>query len=226
MSIIEMRDVVKKYDNGTTALRGVSVSIQPGEFAYIVGPSGAGKSTFIRSLYREVKIDKGSLSVAGFNLVKIKKKDVPLLRRSVGVVFQDYKLLPKKTVYENIAYAMEVIGESRRNIKKRVMEVLDLVGLKHKVRSFPNELSGGEQQRIAIARAIVNNPKVLIADEPTTALDVTIQAQILDLMRDLQKKIKTSIIMLRNVLKLISLILTDLTFWLCNTHGVQVLRLK
>ena len=166
MSIIEMRDVVKKYDNGTTALRGVSVSVQPGEFVYIVGPSGAGKSTFIRSLYREVKIDKGSLSVAGFNLVKIKKKDVPLLRRSVGVVFQDYKLLPKKTVYENIAYAMEVIGENRRNIKKRVMEVLDLVGLKHKVRSFPNELSGGEQQRIAIARAIVNNPKVLIADEP------------------------------------------------------------
>ena len=127
MSIIEMRDVVKKYDNGTTALRGVSVTIEPGEFAYIVGPSGAGKSTFIRALYREVKIEKGSLTVAGFNLVKIKKKDVPLLRRSVGVVFQDYKLLPKKTVYENIAYAMEVIGESRRNIKKRVMEVLDLI---------------------------------------------------------------------------------------------------
>ena len=169
MSIIEMRDVVKKYDNGTTALRGVSVSVQPGEFAYIVGPSGAGKSTFIRSLYREVKIDKGSLSVAGFNLVKIKKKDVPLLRRSVGVVFQDYKLLPKKTVYENIAYAMEVIGESRRNIKKRV-------------RSFPNELSGGEQQRIAIARAIVNNPKVLIADEPTGNLDPDNSWEIMNLL--------------------------------------------
>ena len=182
MSIIEMRDVVKKYDNGTTALRGVSVSVQPGEFAYIVGPSGAGKSTFIRSLYREVKIDKGSLSVAGFNLVKIKKKDVPLLRRSVGVVFQDYKLLPKKTVYENIAYAMEVIGENRRNIKKRVMEVLDLVGLKHKVRSFPNELSGGEQQRIAIARAIVNNPKVLIADEPTGNLDPDNSWEIMNLL--------------------------------------------
>jgi len=165
MSIIEMRDVVKKYDNGTTALRGVSVSVQPGEFVYIVGPSGAGKSTFIRALYREVKIEKGSLSVAGFNLVKIKKKDVPLLRRSVGVVFQDYKLLPKKTVYENIAYAMEVIGESRRNIKKRVMEVLDLVGLKHKVRSFPNELSGGEQQRIAIARVIAIENGRVVRDE-------------------------------------------------------------
>ena len=124
MSMIEMKDVVKKYDNGTTALRGVSIRIEPGEFAYIVGPSGAGKSTFIRLLYREIKIDKGSLAVAGFNLGKIKKRDIPMLRRRVGVVFQDYKLLPKKTVYENIAYAMEVIGERRRNIKKRVMEVL------------------------------------------------------------------------------------------------------
>ena len=172
MSMIEMKDVVKKYDNGTTALRGVSVQIEPGEFAYIVTDlRGAGKSTFIRLLYREVKHDKGSLKVADFDLDKIKKRDIPMLRRNVGVVFQDYKLLPKKTVYENIAYAMQVIGERRRNIKKRVMEVLDLVGLKHKVRSFPNELSGGEQQRIAIARAIVNNPKVLIADEPTGNLD-------------------------------------------------------
>ncbi len=110
-------------------------------------------------MYREEKLDKGSLKVGKFDLATIKKRDVPLLRRSVGVVFQDYKLLPKKTVFENIAYAMEVIGEKPRNIKKRVMEVLDLVGLKHKIRSFPNELSGGEQQRIAIARAIVNNPK-------------------------------------------------------------------
>ena len=171
MSMIEMKDVVKKYDNGTTALRGVSVQIEPGEFAYIVGPSGAGKSTFIRLLYREVKHDKGSLKVADFDLDKIKKRDIPMLRRNVGVVFQDYKLLPKKTVYENIAYAMQVIGERRRNIKKRVMEVLDLVGLKHKVRSFPNELSGGEQQRIAIARAIVNEPKLIFADEPTGNLD-------------------------------------------------------
>ncbi|WP_049481838.1 cell division ATP-binding protein FtsE, partial [Streptococcus constellatus] len=182
MSIIEMRDVVKKYDNGTTALRGVSIKVEPGEFTYIVGPSGAGKSTFIRLLYREVKVDKGSLQVAGFNLAKIKKRDIPMLRRNVGVVFQDYKLLPKKTVYENIAYAMEVIGERRRNIKKRVMEVLDLVGLKHKVRSFPNELSGGEQQRIAIARAIVNNPKVLIADEPTGNLDPDNSWEIMNLL--------------------------------------------
>ena len=122
------------------------------------------------------------MTVADYNLAKIKKKDVPMLRRSVGVVFQDYKLLPRKTVFENIAYAMEVIGEKPRNIKKRVMEVLDLVGLKHKIRSFPNELSGGEQQRIAIARAIVNNPKVLIADEPTGNLDPENSWEIMNLL--------------------------------------------
>lgn len=182
MGIIEMKDVSKKYGNGTTALRGVSVNVEAGEFAYIVGPSGAGKSTFIKLLYREEKLDKGSLKVGRFDLSKIKKRDVPLLRRSVGVVFQDYKLLPKKTVFENIAYAMEVIGEKPRNIKKRVMEVLDLVGLKHKIRSFPNELSGGEQQRIAIARAIVNNPKVLIADEPTGNLDPENSWEIMNLL--------------------------------------------
>lgn len=177
-----MKDVSKKYGNGTTALRSVSINVEPGEFAYIVGPSGAGKSTFIKLLYREEKLDKGSLKVGTFNLAKIKKKDIPMLRRSVGVVFQDYKLLPKKTVFENIAYAMEVIGEKPRAIKKRVMEVLDLVGLKHKIRSFPNELSGGEQQRIAIARAIVNNPKVLIADEPTGNLDPENSWEIMNLL--------------------------------------------
>ncbi|HEM3560931.1 cell division ATP-binding protein FtsE [Streptococcus suis] len=182
MRIIEMKEVTKKYGNGTTALRNVSVNVEAGEFAYIVGPSGAGKSTFIKLLYREEKLDKGSLMVGKFDLAKIKKRDVPLLRRSVGVVFQDYKLLPKKTVFENIAYAMEVIGEKPRNIKKRVMEVLDLVGLKHKIRSFPNELSGGEQQRIAIARAIVNNPKVLIADEPTGNLDPENSWEIMNLL--------------------------------------------
>ena len=188
MSMIEMKDVVKKYDNGTTALRGVSVQIEPGEFAYIVGPSGAGKSTFIRLLYREVKHDKGSLKVAGFDLDKIKKRDIPMLRRNVGVVFQDYKLLPKKTVYENIAYAMQVIGERRRNIKKRVMEVLDLVGLKHKVRSFPNELSGGEQQRIGIVRAIIGEPKILLMDEPFSALDAISRKQLQALTKDLHKE--------------------------------------
>lgn len=148
MSIIKLSNVSKKYSNGTTALRNISLEIEAGEFTYIVGPSGAGKSTFIKLLYRELKIDRGSGTVAQYDLSKLRRRDVPLLRRSVGVVFQDYKLLSKKTVYENIAYAMEVIGKSPREIKKRVNEVLDLVGLKHKIRSFPNELSGGEQQRV------------------------------------------------------------------------------
>lgn len=169
--MIEMKDVTKKYSNGATALRGISITIQQGEFVYVVGPSGAGKSTFIKLLYREEKATSGVLNVVGFDLLKIKNKDVPYLRREIGVVFQDYKLLPKKTVYENIAYAMQVIGKRKREIKKRVIDVLNLVGLKHKQRSFPDELSGGEQQRVAIARAIVNTPKLLIADEPTGNLD-------------------------------------------------------
>ena len=170
-AMIEMKDVMKKYSNGTTAIRNISVEIDQGEFVYVVGPSGAGKSTFIRLMYREEKATKGNLTVAGHDLMKIKNKEVPYLRREIGIVFQDYKLLPKKTVYENVPYAMQVIGRRPREIKKRVMEVLDLVGLKHKVRVFPSELSGGEQQRVSIARAIVNTPKVLIADEPTGNLD-------------------------------------------------------
>lgn len=166
-----MKDVTKKYPNGTTALRRVSVDIQKGDFVYVVGPSGAGKSTFIKLMYREEKADKGYLNVCGYDLMKIKNRHVPLLRREIGVVFQDYKLLPQKTVYENVAYAMQVIGKRPRETKRRVMEVLDLVGLRHKVRVFPDQLSGGEQQRVAIARAIVNTPQVLIADEPTGNLD-------------------------------------------------------
>ena len=184
MSIIKLSNVSKKYSNGTTALRNISLEIEPGEFTYIVGPSGAGKSTFIKLLYRELKIDRGSGTVAQYDLSKLKRREVPMLRRSVGVVFQDYKLLPKKTVFENISYAMEVIGKSPREIKKRVNEVLDLVGLKHKIRSFPNELSGGEQQRVAIARAIAKNPKLLLCDEPTGALDYVTGKQILQLLQD------------------------------------------
>ncbi|MCF1635154.1 cell division ATP-binding protein FtsE [Streptococcus gallolyticus] len=182
MALIEMNGVTKKYHRSTTALRDITVSVNPGEFVYIVGPSGAGKSSFIKLLYREEKVSAGTLKVGEFNLTKLKKRDVPILRRSIGVVFQDYKLLPKKTVFENVAYAMQVIGEKPREIKKRIPEVLDLVGLKHKMRSFPDQLSGGEQQRVAIARAIVNNPKVLIADEPTGNLDPEISWEIMQLL--------------------------------------------
>ncbi len=177
-----MKDVSKKYRKSTTALRDLTVSVDQGEFVYLVGPSGAGKSSFIKLLYREEKVSTGSLYVGEFDLTKLRKKDIPILRRNIGVVFQDYKLLERKTVFENIAYAMEVIGEKRRNIKKRVPEVLELVGLKHKMRSFPNQLSGGEQQRVAIARAIVNNPKLLIADEPTGNLDPEISWEIMQLL--------------------------------------------
>ena len=182
MALIEMKGVTKKYRRSTTALRDINVSVDPGEFVYIVGTSGAGKSSFIKLLYREEKVSAGSLKVGEFDLTKLKKRQIPILRRSIGVVFQDYKLLPKKTVFENVAYAMQVIGEKPREIKKRVPEVLELVGLKHKMRSFPGQLSGGEQQRVAIARAIVNNPKVLIADEPTGNLDPEISWEIMQLL--------------------------------------------
>ena len=180
--MIEMKKVTKKYSNGTTAIRNLSITINQGEFVYVVGPSGAGKSTFIKLMYREEAATKGTLNVCGYDLLTIKNRNVPYLRREIGIVFQDYKLLAHKTVYENVAYAMQVIGKKPREIKRRVLEVLDLVGLKHKVRVFPDELSGGEQQRVAIARAIVNNPKVLIADEPTGNLDPEISWEIMQLL--------------------------------------------
>lgn len=180
--MIEMVNVSKVYKNGVTAVNNLSVKIEQGEFVYIVGPSGAGKSTFIKMLYREEKATSGSIKIGKFDLVKIKERDVPMLRRYVGVVFQDFKLLPKLTVYENIAYAMEVVEKTPKQIEKRVFEVLDLVKLKHKARMFPTELSGGEQQRIAIARAIVNMPGILIADEPTGNLDPDTSLEIMNIL--------------------------------------------
>lgn len=169
--MIEMQDVWKTYANGTHALQGVSVKINRNEFVYIVGPSGAGKSTFMKLMYREEIPTKGQISINGFNIGKLKPRKIPYVRRNIGVVFQDFRLLPKMTAFENVAFAMEVIEAPKRHIKKRVMEVLDLVGLRSKANREPSQLSGGEQQRIAIARAIVNNPSVIIADEPTGNLD-------------------------------------------------------
>jgi len=170
-TVIEMQDVWKTYPNGTHALKGVSVQIDRSEFVYVVGPSGAGKSTFMKLMYREEVPTKGQISVNGFNLGKLKQRNIPLLRRNIGVIFQDYRLLPKLTAYENVAFAMEVIEAPRKLMRKRVLEVLDLVGLKNKANREPQHLSGGEQQRVAIARAIVNNPSVIVADEPTGNLD-------------------------------------------------------
>ncbi|MGD6831701.1 cell division ATP-binding protein FtsE [Sutcliffiella halmapala] len=192
--MIQMQDVFKKYPNGVQAVDGINVNIKAGEFVYVVGPSGAGKSTFIKMMYREEKPTSGSIIIDGVNLSKLKESKVPLLRRNIGVVFQDFKLLPQLTVYENVAFALEVIEESPKNIKKRVMEVLDLVKLKHKARHLPNELSGGEQQRISIARSIVNSPKVMIADEPTGNLDPDTSWEIMNIFEEINDK-GTTIVM-------------------------------
>lgn len=196
--MIEMLNVYKKYPNGITAINGLSVRIEPGEFVYVVGPSGAGKSTFIKMIYREEKATKGTIKVGDFDLMTIKEKNIPYLRRYVGVVFQDFKLLPKMTVYENIAYAMEVVEKNPKSIQKRVLEVLELVGLKHKVRMFPNELSGGEQQRIAIARAIANTPHILIADEPTGNLDPDTSWEIMKILEEISNQGTTVIMATHN----------------------------
>ncbi|MED4905477.1 cell division ATP-binding protein FtsE [Parageobacillus thermoglucosidasius] len=192
--MIEMQDVYKTYPNGVVALNGVNVHIKQGEFVYVVGPSGAGKSTLVKMIYREEKPTSGTIMVNGVNLAKLRDSKVPLLRRHIGVVFQDFKLLPKLTVYENVAFALEVIEESPKLIRSKVMEVLELVGLKHKVRSYPDELSGGEQQRVSIARSIVNSPKIVIADEPTGNLDPETSWEIMDLFKKINNR-GTTIVM-------------------------------
>ena len=192
--MIEMMNVTKKYNKGITAINNLSIQIKDGEFVYVVGPSGAGKSTFIKMMYREEKATKGRIRVGKYDLMKIKDRQIPYLRRYVGVVFQDFKLLQHKTVYENVAYAMEVIEKSPREIKHRVEDVLELVNLKHRMSNFPNELSGGEQQRVAIARAIVNTPGILIADEPTGNLDPETSMEIMDILERINEQ-GTTIVM-------------------------------
>ncbi len=189
-----MIDVFKTYPNGVIAVNGINVKIKQGEFVYVVGPSGAGKSTFIKMMYREEKPTRGDILVNGVNLSKIRNTKVPLFRRNLGVVFQDFKLLPTLTVFENVAFAMEVIEEESPAIKKRVMEVLDLVGLKHKARMLPTELSGGEQQRVSIARSIVNNPSLVIADEPTGNLDPETSWEIMNIFEEINNR-GTTIVM-------------------------------
>ena len=192
--MIEMMNVTKRYNKGITAINNLSIQIKDGEFVYVVGPSGAGKSTFIKMMYREEKATKGRIRVGKYDLMKIKDRQISYLRRYVGVVFQDFKLLQHKTVYENVAYAMEVIEKSPREIKRRVEDVLELVNLKHRMNNFPNELSGGEQQRVAIARAIVNTPGILIADEPTGNLDPETSMEIMDILERINEQ-GTTIVM-------------------------------
>ena len=169
--MIRLSDVVKEYESGTTALKGISLRIEDGEFVFLVGPSGSGKSTIIKLLTGEIVPTSGQIAVNGFSLTNIAERQIPLLRRSVGVIFQDFRLIEKKTVYENLSFAMRAVGSSPREIKKRIPYVLELVGLEGKTDRYPNELSGGEQQRVAIARALINNPSTIIADEPTGNLD-------------------------------------------------------
>ena len=181
--MIHMKNVTKVYENGAVALNNINVDIRKGEFVFLVGSSGAGKSTFIKMLFREVLPTSGILTVNGRDVIRMGNKEVPYLRRSLGVIFQDYRLLPEKTVYENISFAMQVIEAPRRLMQRSVNSVLDIVGLRDKYKCFPHQLSGGEQQRVAIARAIVNNPSIVIADEPTGNLDPETSWGIMDIFQ-------------------------------------------
>ena len=183
--MIEFKNVTKSYSVGNTALNGVSMQIEDGEFVFLVGPSGSGKSTIIRLITGELKPSSGHVHVNGYSLAKIRRSEVPYLRRTVGVVFQDFRLIPNKTVYDNVAFAMRVIGAREREIRERVPYVLNLVGLDNKSRRHPGELSGGEQQRLAIARALVNNPSTIIADEPTGNLDPARSLEIMSLLMEI-----------------------------------------
>lgn len=194
MELIRVDNVQKTYKNGVVALYDFNLSIQKGEFVFVIGASGSGKSTLIKMLYREERPDKGSIFIGGINVAKLKNRKVYILRRKLGVVFQDFKLLPKLTVFENVAFAMEVFGFEKSEIQKRVLEVLDLVGLKNKVRQYPDQLSGGEQQRVVIARAIVNRPKLLICDEPTGNLDPDTSMEIMKVLENINN-LGTTIIM-------------------------------
>ena len=195
MELIELKNIEKRYKNGVTALCNVNVEIGRGEFVFVIGASGSGKSTFIKLLYREEKPTKGEVYVGGINVAKLRNGKVYKLRRKLGIVFQDYKLLPKLTVYENVAFALEVIGEKKDIIRQKVLKALEDVGLKNKVHNYPHQLSGGEQQRVAIARAIVNDPKMLLCDEPTGNLDPDMSMEIMKVLESINKQRGTTIIM-------------------------------
>lgn len=195
MKFIELKDVNKTYKNGITALANVSVNIEKGEFVFVIGQTASGKSTFAKLLYREEKPTTGTVFVGGINVGKLRNRKVYKLRRKIGIVFQDFKLLPKLTAYENVAFALECVGMKEKDIRPKVLKALEIVGLKEKVRSFPGELSGGEQQRVCIARAIVNDPKLLICDEPTGNLDPDTSSDIMKVIEDINKELGTTIIM-------------------------------
>jgi len=193
-SMIQLTNVSKIYQNGARALVDVNLKIGKGDFVFLVGPSGAGKSTLIKLFYRDETPTRGQVIINSKNLVRMKEREVPYLRRNIGVIFQDFKLLPNKTVHENIAFALEVIGVSRNEIRTRTRTTLELVGLASKEKAYPHELSGGEQQRVCVARAIINNPALLVADEPTGNLDPETAWGIMDLLYNINKR-GTTIVM-------------------------------
>ena len=195
MKFIDIKNCYKVYKNGVTAIANLTLSIDKGEFVFITGESGCGKSTLVKMLYREEKPTKGQVIVGGINVAKLYNSKVYKLRRKLGIVFQDFKLLPKLTVYENVSFGLDNIGMSGSEIRKRVMKALDRVGLKEKIRCFPNELSGGEQQRVCIARAIVNEPKVLICDEPTGNLDPKTSKEIVKVINSINKEMGATVLM-------------------------------
>ncbi|HOZ36829.1 MAG TPA: cell division ATP-binding protein FtsE [bacterium] len=180
--MIELRNVSKIYPNGTEAVKSVTLHIKPGEFVSLVGRSGTGKTTLVKMLVAEEKPTEGRIILGGWDITRIRTTDIPMLRRQIGVVFQDFKLLPRKTVYENVAFALEVAGYSKKHIEDVVPQILALVGLESKAKEFPDELSGGQQQRVSIARALAHRPKILIADEPTGNLDSINTREIVDLL--------------------------------------------
>lgn len=186
--VIEFKGVSKTYPSGTHALEDVNIRINKGEFAFVVGSSGAGKSTFMKLIMREEKANTGTIMVNGFNLTKMRRKNVPMLRRTMGIVFQDFRLIPKMNVFDNVAFAMHVVGANSRQIRKEVSKALAKVGLGDKARSMPNELSGGEQQRVGLARALVNSPDLIIADEPTGNVDPNMSYEIVSLLTEINKR--------------------------------------
>ena len=194
MDLINLKGVNKKYKNGVTAIYDLNLKIKKGEFVFIIGGSGSGKSTLIKMLYREEKPTKGEILVAGVNVAKLWNSKVYKLRRRLGIVFQDYRLLPKLTVYENVAFALEAIGDKSSDIRIKTLRALELVGLKGKLRNYPDQLSGGEQQRVSIARAIVNEPKILLCDEPTGNLDPNRSEEIINVLDNINKTLGTTVI--------------------------------